>query len=200
MDHLKHAGKSFAEQSVILETIVRNDSMLMSALDGLVELNFPDWLLVSGAIYNTVWNVLTGTEPLTGIKDVDVFYFDDSDLSYEAEDAYIQRANAKLGALAVPVEVRNQARVHLWYPQKFNQPFEPLSNSIEMLNLFASETHAIGIHLNADGKMSIHAPFGLEHMFAFKIVPNHALQNQSAHEAKGARAKLNWPQITVEPW
>lgn len=49
----------------------------------------PDWWIVSGAIYNQVWNHLTGRPDMTGVKDIDLFYFD-PDTSYEAEDTVIK--------------------------------------------------------------------------------------------------------------
>ena len=78
-------------------------------------LGLPDAWLVAGCLVQSVWNVLT-TRPLDhGISDYDVFYFD-SDTSWEAEDAVIRDLTARLGHLGAAIEVRNQARVHLWYP------------------------------------------------------------------------------------
>src|ERR1700740_1656179 len=83
----------------------------------LFELALPDAWLVSGCLVQTVWNVLTGRAVDYGIADYDVFYFD-RDISWEAEDGVIQRLNAAFRKLRVKVEARNQARVHLWYPDK----------------------------------------------------------------------------------
>ncbi len=179
---------------------MRSEPVLMEVLRGLAELDLPDWLLVSGAIYNTVWNHLTGRSGMTGVNDLDVFYFDDSDLSYEAEDKYIQQVGALFAQLPVPVELRNQARVHLWAPEKFGNSFEPLNSSKEMLEKFASKTHAVGVRLDIEGHMDIVAPFGLDDVFSFRIVPNHVLNNRAAHEKKGARALEHWPELTVLPW
>jgi hypothetical protein len=38
------------------------------------------------ALFQTVWNVLDGSDPGATIRDYDMFYFDE-DTSYEAEDA-----------------------------------------------------------------------------------------------------------------
>ena len=48
--------------------------------------------------------------------------------------------------------------------------------------------------------MSTFAPFGLDHIFSMRIVPNPVLANKKALEAKAARALSVWPEITVEPW
>ena len=199
-DHLSYSGRPAADQRTALEQIVRSSPLLMEVLAGLRDDGLPQQLLVAGAIYNMVWNRLTGRPDLTGINDIDVFYFEDSDLSYEAEDVVIQRLGRRFAHLPLPVQVRNQARVHLWFPQKFGIPFAPLQSAAEMLSLYASKTHSVGVRLEPDDSLSIEAPFGLDDIFSFRIVPNPALMNRAAHEAKGARAKAIWPQITVVPW
>ena len=69
-----------------------------------------------------------------------------------------------------------------------------------MLGRYASKTHSVGARLEADGALSIIAPFGLDDLFSFRITPNTVLANKKAHEAKAARAKAMWPEITVLPW
>ena len=78
-----------------LETIIRSDPDLMGLLDYLREMALPQWRLVSGCLYQTVWNVLTRRPRGTGIQDYDVIYFDAADLSWEAEDAVIRRATRR---------------------------------------------------------------------------------------------------------
>jgi hypothetical protein len=172
----------------------------MNVLGVLREEALPDAWVVAGAIYNLVWNRLTGRPDLNGINDIDVFYYDGADLSYGAEDAVIERLARRLGHLPLPVQVRNQARVHLWFPQKFGIPFTPLASSLEMLGRYASKTHAVAAQLTADGVLRIHAPFGLDDIFSFRVTPNRVLANRAAHEAKAARAKAAWPELTVLPW
>ncbi len=198
--HLRFSGQSEAAQRAELEAIIRSSPLLMEVLEVLREDGLPDQLLVAGAIYNLVWNRLSGRPDLTGINDIDVFYFDGSDLSYEAEDVVIQRLARRFGHLPLPVQIRNQARVHLWFPQKFGVPFEPLTSSSEMLGRYASKTHAVAARLESDGALTILAPFGLDDIFSFRITPNKVLFNKPAHDAKGARAKGVWPEITVVPW
>ena len=199
-EHLILAGRPHDEQRAAIERFIRDEPVLMAVLEGLREDGLPDQLLVAGAIYNLVWNRLSGRPALTGINDIDVFYFD-PDTSWDAEDVVIKRLEVRFADLPLPVQVRNQARVHLWFPQKFGvSDFVPLTSSAEMLGRYASKTHAVGARLEADGTMSIFAPFGLDDIFSFRIVPNPVLPNRPAHEAKGARAKSVWPEITVVPW
>lgn len=183
---------------VKLEDIVRDSPLLMRALTGARELNAPDWLIVSGAIYQTVLNALTFRPHDCGIKDFDLFYFDGSDLSYEAEDLRIQRVRAIFAQdIADRVELRNQARVHLWFQEKFGEPYEPLGSTEESLLRFVSPIGAVGVRLEANGALTIVAPFGLEDLFALHMRPNpiRRLSPQFAAIAGGVRAR--WPEVTM---
>jgi hypothetical protein len=198
--HLRFAGQDPAVQRQALGATIRGEPVLMAVLEGLRAETLPDCWLVSGAIYNSVWNALTGRPSLWGINDFDIAYFDATDLSWQAEDRVIQRLAGRFAHLPVRVEPRNQARVHLWFEVRFGQPFGPLRDTAEMLTRFASKTHAVAARLEPDGSLSLLAPFGLEPLFAFRIEPNHALDNRRTHEIKAARAKAIWPQLTVIPW
>lgn len=200
MHHLRYSGLPFKEQRAAFLRIVAADPLLDETLARAGALALPDWLVVSGALYNSVWNHLTSKPSGYGIKDVDLFYFDDADLSYEAEDAVIRRAAEHFDGLPLPVEVRNQARVHLWYPVKFGRDCPRYRNASEPVSYFASKTHAVGVRYNSEGAPELVAPFGLDDIFSFRITPNRALDNQRTHEAKGRRAKEYWPEISVVPW
>ena len=154
-DHLRYAGLPHDTQRDALAAIIRASPLLIEVLEGLRADGLPDHLLVAGAIYNLVWNRLTGRPDLTGINDIDVFYHDASDLSWDAEDAVIRRLAARFAHLPLPVQVRNQARVHLWFPQKFGMPFEPLASSAQMLGRYASKAHAVGARLEPDDTLTI---------------------------------------------
>src|SRR5690606_19804451 len=161
-----------------LEHIIRADIRLGQLLNAGRELNLPQWRLVAGCIYQTVWNKLTGRPPCTGINDYELIYFDDRDLSKEAEAATEQIVRERLSDLPAPVDVRNQARVHLWFQDYFGIPYAPLSCADEAITRYASITHAVGVRLTADGRLDVYAPFGLEDIFAMIIRPNYALPNK----------------------
>ena len=81
-----------------LERIVRADLHLMDLLRTAHELNLPQWRVVAGCIYQSVWNALTGRPRGTGINDYDLIYFDTGDISEGAEKAVersVQRRDRK---------------------------------------------------------------------------------------------------------
>lgn len=180
-----------------LETILRAAPSLMRVMETARELDLPDWLLFSGAIYQRALNHLTGRDPDYGIKDYDLGYFD-PDVSYEAEDVVIKQVAAAFEPpLREMVEVRNQARVHLWFENKFGEPYAPLGSSAEALGRFTSATFAVGARLERDGRMTIVAPFGLEDIFALRLRPNPTRKtNGFLRTAQAAQAR--WPELSIE--
>lgn len=199
MDHLRYSGLEADAQCRVLIDLIAGDPVLMQFLRGMKDLCLPDPLLGSGAIYNTVWNVLTGRPRHLGIRDADVVYFDADDRSYEAEDRVIRRAEAYFANSSIPVEVRNQARVHLWFPQKFGMEYPELGCSADMLRYFSTRAHAVGARLE-EGEIVIFAPFGLDDLFSFRLTPNPVLSNRATHEIKAKRAMALWPELRFEPW
>lgn len=175
-----------------LEPIIRSDADLMSVLECLRDAALPQWRLVAGCLYGTVWNVLAHQPRGTGIQDYDVIYFDAVDLSWEAEDAVIRRVTSEL-----PLQIRNQARAHLWYEQHFGVPYPPLSTADEAITRYPSIAGAVGVRLEGDGRLDVAAPFGLDDMFAMVMRANPACPHQPTFAAKAARARQIWPELTV---
>jgi hypothetical protein len=163
-------------------------------------IQLPQWRLVAGCLYQTVWNVLAGRPRGTGIKDYDLIYYDDNDLSWNAEDVVIRQVAAATRDCVGPVEVRNQARVHLWFADRFGCAYPQLGSADEALRLYASIVHAVGVRLDDDDRLDIAAPFGLDDLFAMVIRPNPVLDNAASHASKAQRAKAIWPEIVVLPW
>ena len=53
-----------------LVRVIKDTPWLMDALRTARTLDLPDWRIVAGAIYGTVWNHLTGRTSRTGLKDI----------------------------------------------------------------------------------------------------------------------------------
>ncbi|MES0880479.1 nucleotidyltransferase family protein [Roseibium sp. SCP14] len=188
------------DRLAVLEEILLSVPHIVKMLKAVRDLQLPDAWLVSGGIYQTVWNVLTGRPHFHGIKDFDIIYFDGSDMSYEAEDTVIKRVNSTLPDLAELLEVRNQARVHLWYEQRFGRHYRPLDCSMDALTTYAARTHAVAARLDDAEKLVLHAPFGLANLFGMRLVPNYSQMNPETYAEKAARMKALWPELTVLPW
>jgi uncharacterized protein len=167
-------------------------------LDRAPALDLRDWWLTAGCIAQSVWNGLYGRAADHGILDYDIFYFD-PDTSWAAEDRVISRAAAAFADLPITVQIRNQARVPLWYEEKFGVPFPPVTRASDGIDRFPCGTVAVGIRRSEDG-FTIHAPFGLAPLLQGKLIPNTALQIPGVYADKTVRWKEVWPDLVVTPW
>ena len=156
-------------------TTLRHNPALPEVLAGATALDLPNWYLTGGCLFQTVWNVTTGRPPTHGIKDYDLFYHDASDLSWEAEDAVIRAGRAVFGDLAARVEIRNEARVHLWYEDRFGVPCPPHASVEAAIGSFAATTCCLGVRRERDGGLRVHAPHGLADVFDLVVRPNPVL-------------------------
>ena len=178
--------------------IVRAAPGLMHVLQVVRGLDLPDWRIVSGAVYQAVWNHLTGRPAGYGIKDYDLAYFDASDIGWDAEDAVIRRVAAAFDEpFRSQVEVRNQARVHLWHPAKFGGSYSALTNTDEALTRFVAPCFAVGVRLEEDGGITVAAPFGLEDVFNLTIRPTPDRAVAKDWDRIIEKAKARWSELNV---
>ncbi|HEX2130247.1 MAG TPA: nucleotidyltransferase family protein [Actinophytocola sp.] len=180
-------------------TLVRNEQ-LVEVLTRAAKLDLPGWYLTAGCVFQTVWNVVTDRPPNAGIKDYDLFYFDDSDLGWDAENNAIRAGADAFADLPVTVEIRNEARVHLWYEDRFGVPCPPYTSTEAAIDSFAATTCCLGVRLGGGGHWRVYAPHGLADVFNLVVRPNPVLAPRSVYEAKARRWREHWPELTVLPW
>jgi hypothetical protein len=167
-------------------------------LDELTELGLPDAWIVAGCLCQTAWNGQTGRPIDYGINDYDVFYFD-PDLSWEAEDRVIDALRHRSGRLGVRIEARNQARVHLWYPQKHGKPYPALHRATDGIDRFLTRNTQVGIQRSGDGDR-FYAPAGLGDIPNLIVRPNLTPSfSAQAYRIKTARWMALWPELTIMP-
>ncbi|MBC5767039.1 nucleotidyltransferase family protein [Ramlibacter albus] len=155
-----------------------------------------DGWLVAGCLFQTAWNLRCGRAPEAGIKDYDIFYFDDRDLSAESEARVQQRVNAVMGGLDATVEVKNQARVHLWYEEHFGFPYDALASAADGIDRFLVPATCVGIRPSGPG-YEVYAPNGLEIMYAGQLAPNPLTPHMSLFARKAASYKQRWDWLQV---
>ncbi|WP_327411916.1 nucleotidyltransferase family protein [Streptomyces sp. NBC_01233] len=188
------------EQLAALKSALARNEVLVEVLNRTAGLGLPHWYVTAGCLFQTVWNVVTDRHPTHGIKDYDVFYFDDGDLSWEAEDEVIKAAGEVFTGLPAEVEVRNEARVHLWYEQKFGVACAPHASTEAAIDNFAATTCCLGVRLEPGGRWRVYAPHGLSDVFNLVVRPNPVLAPREVYEAKAARWQQLWPELTVLDW
>jgi uncharacterized protein len=188
------------QQLAQLRAAWRRNRTLTEVLARAAGMDLPGWYLVAGCLYQTVWNAVTGQPPEAGILDYDLAYFDGSDLSWEAEDAVIRAGHEIFAGLPAPVQIRNQARVHLWYERRFGVPCPPHASTEAAIDTFEATAACLGAGRGSSGRWRIYAPYGLADVFNLVVRPNPVLAPRHVYQAKAARWSRQWPGLTVLPW
>ncbi len=190
------AQERLAAKITALALLNRTNALI---LDRVPELGLRDWWLVSAAIFQTVWNLKSGRSPERGILDYDLFYFSE-DLSAEAEQDVVAAAARLFLDVKANIKVSNQARVHLWYPEKIGMPYPPLTTAAEGILRFPCSPQAVGLKRTGAEFLDVYAPFGMGDIWDMIVRPNRAMPLIALYNEKCARWQAEWPQIQVYGW
>jgi uncharacterized protein len=174
-------------------TLIHTNPVNTALLERLPALGLHQCYLTAGCLFQTVWNHRSGKAPDADIRDYDVFYFD-TDLSWEAEDAVIRRVDGCTRDLGVKVEVRNQARVHLWYAERFGRPRAPLTSSRDGIRGFLVECTCVGVGVRSG---ELYAPFGLDDLWNGILRPNPVNPEPELFRAKAESYRSRWLWLRV---
>jgi len=136
---------SGAEGAERMRVALAQNRWLEEILGRFEEIDLPDSWLVAGCIAQTIWNLRCKQPAELGIKDVDLIYFDAQDLSAETETGHERRLRDLFRALPLKLDVKNEARVHLWYKDRFGYPIEPYSSSADAITSFPTTATSVGV-------------------------------------------------------
>lgn len=182
----------------LLQILEKNKSVQL-ILERAKELGMPNWYLGAGGVVQTVWNAKHGFDPENGIKDYDLVYYNADDISYKAEDVFIQKAKEVFKDIPVLVETRNQARVHLWYEKHFGQPIDQYRSVEEAISTWPTTATSIGVRKNGMS-FKVYAPFGLDDLLNMIVRANKAKITEKIYQDKVDRWIKIWPNLKVIPW
>lgn len=174
------------------------NDLLAECLKRFAALSLPDWYLGAGCISQTMWNIAHGQKPTANILDYDLVYYD-PDLSEDKESLAESRARELVGDLPIQIDVKNEARVHLWYPLRFGYNISPYKSVEEAIATWPTTATSVGIRL-IDRELEVYAPFGLEDLLNQVVRANRVQVTRDIFETKASRWKGTWPRLTVLPW
>jgi hypothetical protein len=182
-----------------LRKILFTNQSLKKILHFAPRLKMPNWYLASGCVAQTVWNTLHGFNPDYGIKDYDLVYYDTSNLSLEREDVYINKLKDLLGDARILLDVKNQARVHLWFEGHFGFKIKPYESVEQAISSWSTTATCIGVRSEGD-TLRVFAPYGLDDLFSLIIRPSKVLFTEEMYQDKVSRWRKIWPKLSVIPW
>ena len=147
-------------------SILKKNKNLMDVLDYIDSLNMPNYYIASGALFQTIWNYYDNKDLNYGIKDIDVIYYDNSNITvekdlkyYELIKEYVDKKGYKYG-----VDVSNEARMHLYRKKKYGIETKPYKSSEDAIKRWLATINCVGIR-KENGKYKVYAPYGLDDIF-----------------------------------
>lgn len=180
--------------------ILEKNKNVQLILDRANSLKMPNWYLGAGGIAQTVWNVLHNFDPKNGIKDYDLVYYDANNTSYEAEDNFIQKGKELFKDIPILVEIRNQARVYLWYEKHFGRLIDQCKSVEDAISTWPTTATSVGLRKNINGQFQIFAPFGLNDLLNMVARANKTLITEKIYQDKVDRWIKIWPNLKIIPW
>jgi uncharacterized protein len=144
------------------ENIVR-DSIIGQVLPIIAKSDLPSWWLAGGAVRNTVWKHLYGSDCALSIKDFDVAFFDQNGGRQQELTAKAAMESQFPGHL---FDVKNQASFAVWRPGR-----RPYSSCEDGIGNWLHTATAVGVRIDRNGILEVLAPYGLEDLFNGTIRP-----------------------------
>lgn len=158
----------FMNLELKLINLIESDYLLCSILKKVEELHLNDCWVAAGIIRNKVWDDLHTLQ--TDINDIDVIYFDDSNISLQREKALESKLNLLLPNQ--PWSVKNQARMHI------KNGVDPYLSSYDGVAHFPETPTSIAIRIK-NNEIEIMAPYGLQDLFEGRVRPTPPYQKGS---------------------
>ena len=170
--------------------IIAQDPVGMKQLRAVRTLALPDWCIAAGFVRNRVWDHLHGIAPPRPPADIDMLYFDATDLSKDREIEHEKRLDVLLPGL--PWQVRNQARMHVWkgLPQH--------KSTSDAMTYWLETVTAVGVRLEADDTLTVIAPLGTDDLLGLRCRPTaFGRTRRDEYEARIASKRWRelWPKV-----
>jgi hypothetical protein len=182
-----------------LNDALKQNAVAQAVIAAGVDLALPNWYFGAGGVAQTVWNLRHGYEPAAGIKDYDLVYFDPTDLTAESEREIEEAVTRRLSDLDVAVDVKNEARVHLWYAERFGRHLEPYASTEEAIATWPTTASCVGVRQDGENFI-VCAPFGLADLLGMVARPNKTIVTRDVYEEKVSRWATQWPRLRIIAW
>jgi uncharacterized protein len=171
---------------------------LMRAFRAVAASDLPDAWIGAGVVRDVIWGQLHhGFDP-SGVKDIDVAFFDLADLTPERDRA----AQQQLADLAeLPWEATNQAAVHTWYHRHFGGPPVAAFRSVhDAVATWPEIATCVAVHWRAD-RIDVCAPHGLDDLLrgVWRRNPVSVTVQHSRERLARQRIHQRWPKIKIIP-
>lgn len=177
----------------ILE-VIQKDEWMMRVLTEVRKLHLPDAWVGAGFVRSSLWDYLHGYSSHTALPDIDVIYFDPSNI----EESHEKELEKMLASTMSDQKwsVKNQARMHLKHGE------EPYTDATDALSRWTETATAVGVRLNEDDTLSFTAPHGVQDLINMVARPTpHIIATNIERFRERMEEKQwqkRWPHVTIE--
>lgn len=143
--------------------LIHEDEWMMEILKAAKTLKLPDWWICAGFVRSKIWDTIHDFEKRTPLSDIDVIYFDCSNV----EESYEKSLEKQLIECMpnIPWSVKNQARMHTIN----NLP--AYSSSVDGIANFPETATALGVKLDEEDNLLLTAPHGINDVIQLVLRP-----------------------------
>lgn len=190
---LESAGMDADARLELVRDTLSASAWHMATLEAVRELDLPDWAVGAGFVRNAVWDHLHGFDAMTPLNDVDVLYFDPSDLSATKETEFEGTLHGILPHR--PWSVRNQARMHL------RNCDPPYGSTVDAMSYWLETPTCVAARLDHAGTIAILAPHGLSDLVGMRGAPTargRQVFDQYLQRMRSKNWPRTWPNVVVE--
>jgi uncharacterized protein len=180
--------------------LIGSSAWMLGVLASVRAAGLPDAWVGAGIIRDLVWDSKFGGgfDP-SRINDVDVAFFDPTDLRPSRDDA----AESRLRELRPDVrwDAKNQAAVHVWYPDHFGITVEPFRSIEEAIASWPETATSVAVRRTETGVLEVVAPLGLDDLLdgAWRRNPTRVTVEESARRLGRKQPEARWPGVRVYP-
>ena len=171
--------------------LIQQDDWMMKVLQVAASLGLPDWVIGAGFVRNKVWNNLSGIEE-THSTDVDVAYFDKSDINESTEKLHEASLRRKF---PTDWSVKNLARMHTVN----GSGDKPYLTSEDAIAHWPETATCVAVRLNQKGKLKLIAPYGVDDLVNLTVRPSplHSSPEQVQARVVKKRWLERWPKLRI---
>jgi uncharacterized protein len=151
-------------------------------------------------IQQTYFNFRHGFELHKNINDVDIAFFDTSCFSEEKEQKIEKEINLTIQHETIKADVKNQARVHLWYKENFGYEIKPYIDIFDAIDSFPTTTTTIGVRKNKHNQYFVYSSYGLDDLYGLVQKPNKKQITEEIYIKKKNKISINWGNVKIIEW
>ncbi|MCU9614750.1 nucleotidyltransferase family protein [Caldibacillus lycopersici] len=169
--------------------LIELDPWMIEILKAAKTLQLPDWWICAGFVRSKIWDTLHDFTERTPLPDIDVVYFDQTNICESVEKQLEKKLRDILPD--IPWSVKNEARMHVL------SGLPPYSSTVDAIAKFTETVTALGVKLNNREEIILTAPHGIDDVIHMQVNPTPFYQENTPlfHVYQERLRKKNWKDI-----